>query len=215
MSAFTSGQRLLQTEQVNPSGNRWETALLIFSLFVLIGATSLYTSTYGQREAKQELLDWQISSFSGLSGADQAIYNEMLVAAEEINWVLYYKGYWPDMPDFQKALLPPFYEDLSWKNNGSVHWQLKNVIQDGEAQGLTLYHGAGGTLEGQGAYLMVIDHKHAGTAQIMQPSMWWHENSMEPLPPQSTIPSMILAGWKQVVPYYGKDEVQRLTGESL
>lgn len=209
----TATAQTATTEKVQPSGNRWETLLLFSALFVLAVSTGLYASTYGQEDYSQELLDWQISSFSGLSGVDQAIYNEMLVAAEEINWMLYYSGYWPDMPDFQEALLPPFYEDLSWKNNGSVQWQLKNVIQEGEAQGLTLYHGSGGTVEGQGAYLMVIDHKHAGNAQIIQPTMWWHENKNEPLPPKSTIPSMILAGWQQVVPYYGKDELERLTGE--
>ena len=201
-----------QTVTVPPSGNRWETVLLVLALAVMAGATAAYTATFGQEEPKQALLDWQISSFSGLTGVDQAIYNEMLVAAEEINWMLYYSGYWPDMPDFQEALLPPFYQDLSWQNNGSVQWQLKNVSQEGEAQGLTLYHGSHGTVDGQGAYLMVIDHKHAGNVQVIQPTLWWHENKAQGLPQHSTLSSIILDGWKQVMPYYGKDERDRLMG---
>ena len=201
-----------ETELILPSGNRWETILLILVLLFLVGATGFYTSQYGQKENQQQLLEWQISSFSDLHGVDQAIYNEMLVAAEEINWMVYYLGYWPDMPDFQEALLPPFYEDLSWKNNGSVNWQLKNVIQEGEAQGLTIYHGSGGTAPEQGAYMMVIDHKHAGNSQIIEPSLWWHTDPNAPVPPQSKIPSFILHGWKQIIPYQGIDELNRING---
>ena len=197
---------------VSPIQTRWETLLLMSAICCLILFTSLYTATYGREEKPQEILEWQISSFSDLRGADQAIYNEMLVAADEINWMVYYSGYWPDMPDFEEALLPPFYQDLSWERNGAVTWTLKNVVQEGEATGLTLYHGAGGTLENQGAYLMVIDHKHAGTAQVVVPSMWWNANVNAPIPEQSKIPSLILNGWKQVVAYQGRDELKRLNG---
>lgn len=202
----------LTSEIIRPIQSRWETVLLGTAIVGLVLLTSLYTTTFGREEKTQELLDWQISSFSDLRGADQAIYNEMLVAADEINWMLYYSGYWPDMPDFQDAWLPPFYQDLSWERNGSVQWVLDNVIQEGEAQGLTLYHGSGGTLEGQGAYLMVIDHKHAGNAQVIVPSMWWHSDNNAPVPSHSKIPSLVLAGWKQVIAYQGRDELERLGG---
>lgn len=200
------------TSTVQPIKNGWETVLLLSAIAGLFAVTGLYTATFGREEKSQELLDWQISSFSDLRGADQAIYNEMLVAADEINWMSYYNGYWPDMPDFQDAWLPPFYQDLSWERNGSVQWQLKNVIQEGEATGMTIYHGSGGTLDGQGAYLMAIDHKHAGSAQVIASSMWRHQDVNAPVPEQSKVPSLILAGWKQIIPYMGRDELERLNG---
>lgn len=200
------------TVTVAPIQTRWETILLVTAIGALVLFTSLYTATYGRKDKPQEILDWQISSFYDLRGADQAIYNELLVAADEINWMVYFNGYWPDMPDFQDTLLPPFYQDLSWEKNGAVKWQLKNVIQEGEATGMTIYHGSGGTNENQGAYLMAIDHKHAGNSQVIASSIWWHNDPNAEVPEQQKVPSLVLAGWKQIVPYMGRDELQRLNG---
>ncbi len=195
---------------VPPNQRKWETVLLVAALVALVVSTGTYVETYGLEEKPQEILDWQISSFSGLQGVDQAIYNELIVAADEVNWLVYYNGYWPEDKDFQDGLLSPFYRDLSWEHNGSLTWTLKNVIQEGEAQGLTLYHGSGGTIENQGAFLLVIDHKHAGSAQIMATNIWWHPDRNAPVPETSKVASLVLHGWKQVIPYQGRDELERL-----
>lgn len=208
MTTATATQQLIL-----PSHNRWETVLLIIAVLGVVSFTGFYAETYGMEEKTQTILDWQVSAFSDLKGVDQAIYNELLVAADEVYWLQYFNGYWPEDMDFQDALLPPFYRDLSWERNGSVKWILKNVIQEGEAQGLTLYHGNGGTHEDQGAYLLVIDHKHAGNSQINGSSIWWHADRNAPVPETSKIASLVLHGWKQVVPYQGKDEVERLNAQ--
>jgi hypothetical protein len=198
------------SQLVLPSNTRWETAMLIAAVLAVVGFTYFYADTYGMEEKTQTILDWQVSAYSGLQGVDQAIYNELLVAADEVNWLVYYNGTWPEDKDLQEDLLPPFYRDLSWERNGSVQWVLKNVIQEGEGQGLTLYHGGGGTHPEQGAYLLVIDHKHAGSSQITGSSIWWHPDRNAPVPETSKVASLILHGWKQAVPYQGKDEVERL-----
>ncbi len=195
---------------IKPGRNRWESVLVVVAIVALVLATALYAKQYGIEDKPQTILDWQVSAFSGLQGVDQAIYNELLVAADEIYYMQYYNGYWPQDSDFQEALLPPFYRDLSWERNGAVNWILKDVIQEGEAQGLTLYHGSGGTLADQGAYLLVIDHKHAGNSQINGSSIWWHPDKNTAVPETSKVTSLVLDGWKQVVPYKGRDEVQRL-----
>lgn len=198
------------TQIIPPSVNRWESMMLALAITGMALFTGIYAETYGLEEKEQEILDWQISAYSGLQGVDQAIYNELLVAADEIYYMQYYNGYWPQDADFQDALLPPFYRDLSWERNGSVQWTLKDVVQEGEAQGLTLYHGGGGTLEDQGAFLLIIDHKHAGNSQISGSSIWWHADRNVAIPETSKIASIVLHGWKQVVPYQGRDEVDRL-----
>jgi hypothetical protein len=198
------------SQTVLPSVNRWETGLLILAIVGMISFTAFYAETYGREEKTQQILDWQISAFDGLRGVDQAIYNELLVAADEIQWLVYFYGIWPEDEQFQEDLLPPFYRDLSWERNGSVNWVLKNVVQEGEAQGLTLYHGSNGTHADQGAYLLVIDHKHAGGSQVSAANIWWHPDRFAPVPKTSKTASIILEGWKQVVPYRGRDEVERL-----
>jgi hypothetical protein len=198
------------TQIIPPSINRWESIMLAAAIAAMVLFTVFYARTYGLEEKEQEILDWQVSAYDGLQGVDQAIYNELLVAADEIYYMNYYSGYWPADADFQDALLPPFYRDLSWERNGSVTWTLKDVIQEGEAQGLTLYHGGGGTVAGQGAFLLIIDHKHAGNSQINGSSIWWHADPNVPIPETSKVASIVLHGWKQVVPYFGRDEVDRL-----
>ena len=200
----------MHSQIVPPSINRWETGLLVLAVICMIAFTGFYAETYGREEKTQVILDWQISAFDGLRGVDQAIYNELLVAADEIQWLVYFNGYWPEDEDFQSDLLPPFYRDLSWERNGSVEWILKNVVQEGEAQGLTLYHGSKGIHENQGAYLLVIDHKHAGGSQVTAANIWWHPDRFATVPETSKTASIILHGWKQVVPYRGRDEVERL-----
>ena len=202
--------------QIQPSDKQhWESALLIVAVCVMMLLTGSYVKTYGIEEKPQQILDWQISAYSGLQGVDQAIYNELLVAADEIYWLQYFNGYWPEDADFQKELLAPFYRDLSWKNNGGLTWTLKNVIQEGEAQGLTLYHGAGGNIATQGSFILVIDHKHAGNSQINASNIWWQQDRNAPIPEFSKFQSMVLHGWKQVVPYQGRDELARLKGDQI
>ena len=200
----------IYSQSVSPNINRWETGLLILAVVAVVSFTGFYAETYGRQEKTREILDWQVSAYDGLQGVDQAIYNELLVAADEIQWMVYFYGEWPEDDDFQNDLLPPFYRDLSWERNGSVEWVLKNVVQEGEAQGLTLYHGANGTHADQGAYLLVIDHKHAGGSQVSTANIWWHPDRFAPVPRTSKEASIILEGWKQVVPYRGRDEVERL-----
>lgn len=197
-------------QTILPSNNRWETLLLAAAMLALLGFTWFYAENYGLEEKEQIILDWQISAFSGLKGVDQSIYNELLVASDEIYWMNYFNGYWPTDVEFQDALLPPFFRDPSWERNGSVDWVLKDVSQEGEGQGLTLYHGSGGNAEGQGSYLLVIDHKHAGGSQVSSTNIWWHPDPDTPVPPTSKTASIILHGWKQVVPYQGRDEYERL-----
>ncbi len=204
MSALTA------TQIVPPSVNRWETVMLVLAITSMVIFTAIYAETYGIEEKEQEILDWQVSAYDGLQGADQAIYNELLVAADEIYYMNYYNGYWPLDADFQDALLPPFYRDLSWERNGALTWTLKDVVQEGEAQGLTLYHGGNSKAAGQGAFLLIIDHKHAGNSQINGSSIWWHADTNVAVPETSKITSIVLHGWKQVVPYFGRDEVERL-----
>jgi len=195
---------------IPPGTNRWEHGLLVLAIVVMVGATLLYAEKYGIEEKVQTILDWQISAYSGLQGTDQALYNELLVAADEIYWMNYFDGRWPTDEDFQNALLAPFYRDLSWERNGSLTWTLKDVVQEGEAQGLTLYHGGAGTVAGQGAFLLVIDHKHAGGSQVSSSNIWWNPDANAPVPHTSKTQSIILEGWKQVLPYQGRDEFERL-----
>lgn len=203
---------VVYSEVVRPSQPRWETPLLLAATLGLLLFTGLYTLRYGRQEPAEALTDWQISAYTDLQGADQAIHGQLLVAAEEIYWMHFYNNRWPDIGDFQEVYLPPFYRDLGWERNGAVQWSLARVSPEDANAGITIYHGAGGKLADQGAWLLVINHSHAGGEQVSDTTIWYHPDADAELPAQSATQAFVREGWTQVIPYQGRDEVERLRG---
>jgi hypothetical protein len=50
------------------------------------------------------------------------------------------------------VLLPPFYKDTSWEQNGSLSWTFTSPLAEGEMQGSTMYLGTDGQLPMQGSF---------------------------------------------------------------
>lgn len=202
----------MNTTVVKPSSSGWETLLLIAGALGLLAATGFYVMKFGHEEHTQTLQSWQVSSFSDLSETDQAVYSSLYTAQEDIGWIQYEIGPWPSIQDLEEYLIPPFYKDISWENTGRLQWTYRDVVQEGEMQGYTLYHGSGGTLEDQSAYIIVIGHLHAGNTMSNHNTIWIHDNPNQPMPSTSKTQSLVLEGWKNVVPYSGKDELERIKG---
>ena len=199
---------------IAPLSARRETLLVVIFSVVIVLSLSAYVGVTRDSEAEPEMLDWQISAFYDLERADQAIYNALTIAGEEIYYIQYYiTGDWPNIEDLEGELLPPFIKDLSWEQNGELVWTFQDVAQYGEKQGLTLYLGNGGSLDGQGSFLLVIGHLHAGFSGMSnQVTIWRHDDPDMGMPGSGKPNTLILNGWRQVVPYTGRDEVKRLKG---
>jgi hypothetical protein len=120
---------------------------------------------------------------------------------------------WPNLDDFQDWLLPPFYRDTSWQQNGSLEWSLHEPLAEGEMQGSTMYLGTDGKLPGQGSFLLVIGHVHAGFTNNNAIAIWWNAKNHVEMPQSGFKDQLILQGWREVVPYSGDLEVKRLFGE--
>jgi hypothetical protein len=80
-------------------------------------------------------------------------------------------------------------------------------------QGSTMYLGTDGQLPGQGSFLLVIGHVHAGFTNNNAIVIWWNAENHVEMPESGFRDSLILRGWKEVVPYSGDQEVQRIYGE--
>ena len=163
-----------------------------------------------------------------------AIHSALLPAGEEIIWNNNDTGGWISLERAQELLLPPFYRDGFWKTNGSVHWQLilpgthlsdaagthsghatppaSDVSQATQGQGATVYYGSGGSMPGQSAYLLVIGHAHAGVMWANQATIWVHANPNAPYPAIVKPESLVGEGWRQVIPYDGTRELERVKG---
>jgi hypothetical protein len=207
---------------VRPYGHRNEGLWLGGFLLALTLALALYVRVRGREDDAEEIFDWQVSAFSTLSGADQAIYNSLYTVKDEIPYIYddinMFNGpgekfRWPSLEDFQDVLLPPFYRDTSWEQNGSLQWSLYEPLPEGEMQGSTMYLGTDGMLPGQGSFLLVIGHVHAGFTNNNAIVIWWNPANHVEMPESGFRDSLILRGWKEVVPYSGEQEVERRFGE--
>jgi hypothetical protein len=166
------------------------------------------------------LFDWQISSFHDLQPTDQAIYTA-LTAASEVLWVAHgdllagtpeqRKSPWPKAEELttEDWLLPPFMKDASWTQQGEVQWTL---VASFSFEGSAVYLGSGGKVPGQSAYLLNLSHVHKGASYVNGATVWVHPNPNVPAPTNVTRDSLIANGWKEVVPYSGAVEVERIRG---
>lgn len=209
-------------EQVRPAGARYEGLAMLLAAMAVTGTLALYVVQRGNAPTAEPLQEWQISAFDGLTGADQAIYNALYTIKDDVPYIYDdinmmnapgEKFRWPGIEDFQEYLLPPFYRDGSWEQNGSLQWSLHEPLAEGEMQGSVMYLGTGGSLAGQGSFLLVIGHVHAGFQNNNAIAIWWNPQSRVELPGSAYRDSLILQGWREVVPHSGADEFKRIFGE--
>jgi len=208
-------------QEVRPAGSRLEWLGMIAATIAVIGALGFYVYERGDEHSTEPIYDWQVSAFAGLTGPDQAIYNSLYTVKDEIPFIYDdinrfnepgQKFHWPNLNDFQDWLLPPFYKDTSWEQQGSLTWTLFEPLPEGEMQGSTMYLGTDGKLSGQGSFLLVIGHVHAGFQNTNAMVIWWISKNHMEMPKSGFRDGLILQGWREVVPYSGAAEVKRLFG---
>jgi hypothetical protein len=208
-------------QQVRPAGARHEALLLALAAVAVLGVLVMYVHERGIGDAREPIYDWQVSAFNTLTGADQAIYNALFTAKDDVPYLYEdinmfnepgVKFRWPSLNDFQDALLPPFYKDTSWEQNGSLQWTLYEPLPEGEMQGSTMYLGTDGKQPQQGSFLLVIGHVHAGFQNTNSIVIWWNKKNHAVMPQSGFRDGLILQGWREVVPYNGAQEVKRIFG---
>lgn len=221
---------------VRPLGGRRESLGLLATALAVVAALAGYVALRPQKVAPPVPLSWQVRSFDGLNAVDQAIHGALLPAGEEIIWLNNDTGGWITLDYAQKILLPPFFRDAFWKANGQVRWHFippgthaahlrppdqgggnrqiaPNAVSEGtQGQGAAVYYGSGGLAAGQSAYLLIIGHAHAGVMWANQATIWVHANPNAPYPRIVKPEGLVGEGWRQVIPYDGASEVQRVKG---
>lgn len=208
-------------EIVRPAGGRTETLIVAGVVAGILAVDAAAVSARRIDTSEPRLLEWQISAFYDLDSADQAIYNALTAAAEELWWAhgeLLTFGTeeeranpWPTVEQLDADyLMPPFHRDASWSAQGAVEWQR---IASFSFEGQAVYFGSGGQLEGQSAYLLSLSHTHKGASYADGATVWVHKDPNVAPPDTVKRDSLILHGWKEVVPYSGAMEVKRLKGE--
>ena len=203
---------------VRPCSGRAETLALLACTAVVLGVGMVLVDARKVDNYAPRLFGWQISSFYDLNPTDQAIYNALVTAGEELWWIhggrLQFpqqgKDPWPTAEELDEEFqLPPFVKDLAWEQHGRVQWRR---VAEFSFEGSTVYYGGGGQVEGQGAYLLVLSHVHKGSSYADGATVWLHPDPNVPPPTTIKVDSLIVNGWKEIIPYTGATEVERLRG---
>lgn len=211
-------------ESIKPLNAQRELLYVALIAAVLIAIQLVYVSTLGREETEEPLHAWQISSFNSFEGPDQAIYNALYTVKEEITYIYDDVNMfnqpgelfrWPNLEDFQDYLLPPFYKDSSWEQNGRMEWTLFEPLPEGEMQGFSMYLGTNGQSPNQGSFLLTISHVHAGMENNNATEIWWHQQQQIDMPISGFKDTLIKQGWQYVVPHSGDKELLRIYGEEM
>lgn len=204
-------------KEISALSARRELIVVALTILLLVMLSAVVISQRQQGSATPRLLDWQVSAFYDLNSSDQAIYSALTSAADELWWlhndILAYEGEatddaWPTMAELgEYYFVSPFAEDLFWEQHGAVSWQRVAAYN---FEGSTVYHGSGGDVAGQSAYLLMLSHAHKGAIFANGATIWFHPDANAPAPATIKRDSLIINGWKEVVPYSGEMEVNRL-----
>lgn len=210
----------VHAEIVEPSNGRVESWVVGSLAIGLIAAAGIAFAMRSTEDTHARLLDWQISAFYDLNATDQAVYNALLAASEEL-WlahgeILYFgteeqkADPWPTVKSLDEDyFMPPFARDLAWQQQGRIEWER---IASFSFEGSAVYFGSGGTAPGQSAYLLQLSHVHKGASYTDGATVWVHTDPNVAAPDTVKRDSLIVNGWREVVPYSGAMEVERLRG---
>ncbi|MBI1321378.1 MAG: hypothetical protein GC168_20840 [Candidatus Hydrogenedens sp.] len=145
-------------EIVRPAGaGREALYVLLASGVVLLVALGLIALRH-QSPPVQELAEYQISAYSGLNTVEQGLYNDLLAASLEID--LYHADTltWPPVEKLRSLYIPPFAQDMSWKQRGALQW--KQDVPDVELQHTVAYYALSDDYSITGSFILWMTHKH-------------------------------------------------------
>src|SRR5690606_8423347 len=120
------------TTVVAPRSARAETLLLGAIVAVVFGIGQTLGDVRRVDPFEPRLFGWQVSSFYDLGPTDQAIYNALITASDELWWIHGGRQRFPEQnPDLwptvaeleERFAIAPFVKDLAWSQHGRVEWQ--------------------------------------------------------------------------------------------
>jgi len=164
----------MTVQAIRPAGAGHETGavLAVCAVIVLLATLTIVLRTTSAPVS--QIQAGQIDARHGLTAAEQGVYADLLVAAEEIGFAQAP----PQVSDLAEQMIPPFVEDASTGRRGGHDWQMRQdgpvvayigVTQDPNTAGSMLLRvtrspDATTHAEHQGNRAQVWLHKTTGTA---------------------------------------------------
>ena len=105
--------------------------------------------------------------------------------------------------------ISPFVKDAVWDKRGRIAWEMK--IMDNASVHRSLYIGKTSDAAAAGSFILFLEHFHTMDGAYFyginkkQPFTIWYKSGDVSLPGDISEGTLISAGWKEAIPYRGKD----------
>lgn len=170
-------------QTVRPAGAGHETALVALASALILGAAVLAVGLRPAASAAPALATHQVESRTGLTAAEQGLYADLKLAAEEIAALRRATGRPPVPEELAADAVPPFAADASAAARGGHAWIMVENGHDVAYAGLSAAPGLAGSM------VLLMD-AHG-------PEVWLKRTAETP-PAALNETALIGAGWKQV-----------------
>lgn len=201
---------------IKPASKKEELIFVASATVVILLFAMISISLKKDNGSTQKLKSYQINAFSDLNTNEQFIFTSLYAAGYEIESSHMSNGEaWPSVYILEDDGVSPFVKDRVWQDNGKIYWSQKMLGE--ELFHRIAYLGRPGNFDVEGRFLLVLDHIHdfGGTyiksTQDTEPFRIWYTKKLTGgFPNDYSVGYLIKDGWKQVVPYKGKDEAKKL-----
>jgi len=185
----------MTVQAIRPAGAGHETAavLAVCAIIVLLATFTIVLRTTSAPVS--QIQAGQIDARHGLTAAEQGVYADLLVAAQEIGLAQAP----PQVSELAEQMIPPFVKDASTERRGGHDWQMK---QEGQ---VVAYIGVTHKPDIAGSMLLRMTQLADVTAQTDQSNsavqVWLQKNKDGPaqLPTTLNPDNLVQEGWQQVV----------------
>jgi len=172
---------------VRPAGAGHESLYVALVCALILAFAAAIILWHHEAPIEQSIADYQLDARRDLSAAEQGIYADLRVVAEEIPFIRDELGALPSPQQMGEEGFPPFMHDMSAEQRGGHHWEL---IQRGAD---SAYLGQTDDASVAGSFLMRL----TAPEQINQ-AVWLHAKTPAAAPDSLSDQALIAAGWKQL-----------------
>ncbi len=188
----------MTVQAIRPAGAGHETAavLAVCALIFLLAVTTVILRT--TTVSTSEIAASQIDARHGLTAAEQGIYADLLVAADEIAFA----DTVPDVEALAGQMIPPFATDASTARRGNHDWLMK------QESAAVAYIGTTQDPETAGSLLLLMTRPaasntasdvHGHATEPVQVWLYQAGQKQPAVPSALDHDSLMRDGWKQIV----------------
>ena len=185
----------MTVQAIRPAGAGHETAVVLAVCAVIVLLATLTIVLRTTSAPVSQIQAGQIDARHGLTAAEQGVYADLLVAAQEIGLAQEP----PQVSELAEQMIPPFVADASTARRGGHDWQMK---QEGQ---VLAYVGVTHAPDIAGSILLRMTQPTEATGHADQQEgtvqVWLQKGTDGPaqLPTALTPDGLAQEGWQQVV----------------